>query len=116
MAMPAAAEAGKLFDFNLTLPIMAGEILLLMVFLEKFWFTPVGKVSSSGGYDAVQAVHWGLADVLEHLHVGVRQSRNWGRHMQLDVAAAVLQGPSLSNKLQKAKPFGSCCHLAPQQQ
>jgi hypothetical protein len=46
MAMPAAAEAGKLFDFNLTLPIMAGEILLLMVFLDKFWFTPVGKVSS----------------------------------------------------------------------
>jgi hypothetical protein len=46
MAMPAAAEAGKLFDFNLTLPIMAGEILLLMVFLDKFWFGPVGKVSS----------------------------------------------------------------------
>lgn len=44
MAMPAAAEAGKIFDFNLTLPIMAGEFLLLMVFLEKTWFTPVGKV------------------------------------------------------------------------
>lgn len=44
MALPAAAESGKLFDFNLTLPVMAGEILLLMVFLEKFWFTPVGKV------------------------------------------------------------------------
>jgi F-type H+-transporting ATPase subunit b len=44
MAMPAAAEAGKLFDFNLTLPIMAGELLLLMVFLDKFWFGPVGKV------------------------------------------------------------------------
>eukprot|EP00878_Enallax_costatus_P000191 GHUV01000249.1.p2 GENE.GHUV01000249.1~~GHUV01000249.1.p2 ORF type:complete len:212 (+),score=77.29 GHUV01000249.1:121-756(+) len=44
MAMPAAAEAGKLFDFNLTLPVMAGEILLLMVFLDKFWFGPVGKV------------------------------------------------------------------------
>lgn len=43
-AMPAAAEAGKLFDFNLTLPIMAGELLLLMVFLDKFWFGPVGKV------------------------------------------------------------------------
>lgn len=42
--LPAAAESGKLFDFNLTLPVMAGEILLLMVFLEKFWFTPVGKV------------------------------------------------------------------------
>ncbi|PNW76927.1 hypothetical protein CHLRE_11g481450v5 [Chlamydomonas reinhardtii] len=44
MAMPAAAEAGKIFDFNLTLPVMAGEFLLLMVFLEKTWFTPVGKV------------------------------------------------------------------------
>jgi F-type H+-transporting ATPase subunit b len=44
MALPAAAEAGKLFDFNLTLPIMAGELLLLMVFLDKFWFGPVGKV------------------------------------------------------------------------
>lgn len=44
MALPAAAEAGKIFDFNLTLPVMAGEFLLLMVFLEKTWFTPVGKV------------------------------------------------------------------------
>ncbi|KAF8068188.1 hypothetical protein HT031_001874 [Scenedesmus sp. PABB004] len=44
MALPAAAEAGKLFDFNLTLPIMASEILILMVFLDKFWFGPVGKV------------------------------------------------------------------------
>jgi hypothetical protein len=51
MAMPAAAEAGKLFDFNLTLPIMAGEILLLMVFLDKFWFGPVGKVSRSDAVD-----------------------------------------------------------------
>lgn len=43
-AAPASAEAGKLFDFGLTLPIMVGEFLLLMVFLEKFWFTPVGAV------------------------------------------------------------------------
>lgn len=44
MALPASADAGKLFDFNLTLPAMAGEFLLLMVFLEKTWFTPVGEV------------------------------------------------------------------------
>jgi F-type H+-transporting ATPase subunit b len=44
MALPAHAEAGKIFDFNLTLPIMAGQFLLLMVFLDKFWFSPVGKV------------------------------------------------------------------------
>ena len=42
--LPAHAEAGKIFDFNLTLPIMATQFLLLMVFLDKFWFTPVGQV------------------------------------------------------------------------
>ena len=41
--LPAHADAGKIFDFNLTLPIMATQFLLLMVFLEKTWFTPVGK-------------------------------------------------------------------------
>ena len=41
--LPAHAEAGKIFDFNLTLPVMATQFLLLMVFLEKTWFTPVGK-------------------------------------------------------------------------
>ena len=44
MAFGAHAEAGKIFDFNLTLPVMAGQFLLLMVFLEKTWFTPVGKL------------------------------------------------------------------------
>ena len=29
-------------DFNATLPVMMGEFLLLMVFLDKFWFGPVG--------------------------------------------------------------------------
>jgi F-type H+-transporting ATPase subunit b len=44
LSMPAHAEAGKIFDFNLTLPIMAGEFLLLMVFLDKAWFSPVGQL------------------------------------------------------------------------
>jgi F-type H+-transporting ATPase subunit b len=43
LALPAAAEPGKIFDFNLTLPIMVTEFLLLMVFLDKTWFGPVGK-------------------------------------------------------------------------
>ena len=42
--LPAHAEAGKIFDFNATLPIMTIQFLLLMVFLDKTWFTPVGKV------------------------------------------------------------------------
>lgn len=44
MAFGAHAEAGKIFDFNLTLPVMAGQFLLLMVFLEKTWFSPVGEL------------------------------------------------------------------------
>jgi F-type H+-transporting ATPase subunit b len=44
MALPAHAEAGKIFDFNLTLPLMAGQFLLLMVFLDKTWFGPVGRL------------------------------------------------------------------------
>ena len=47
VTLPAHADAGKIFDFNLTLPIMATQFLLLMVFLEKTWFTPVGKVLDS---------------------------------------------------------------------
>ena len=44
LAAPALAEAGKIFDFNLTLPLMAAQFLALMVFLDKTWFGPVGAV------------------------------------------------------------------------
>merc|ERR1711959_455979 len=41
--LPALAT-GKVFDFSATLPAMIVNFLLLMVFLEKTWFGPVGKV------------------------------------------------------------------------
>merc|ERR1719436_1925419 len=44
MAMPASADAGKIFDFNATFPAMVTQFLLLMVFLDKTWFGPVGKM------------------------------------------------------------------------
>ena len=44
LALGAHAETGKIFDFNLTLPVMAGQFLLLMVFLDKTWFSPVGSL------------------------------------------------------------------------
>merc|ERR1719221_2260163 len=44
LAEEAEKEPGKLFDFDFTLPVMAAQFLLLMVFLDKSWFTPVGKV------------------------------------------------------------------------
>ncbi|KAJ7559803.1 hypothetical protein O6H91_04G102100 [Diphasiastrum complanatum] len=45
-AAPALAEEekGKIFDFNLTLPIIVAEFLLLMVALDNIWFKPVAKV------------------------------------------------------------------------
>lgn len=44
IALPSfAGEPGKIFDFNLTLPIIATEFLLLMVILDKTIFGPVGK-------------------------------------------------------------------------
>merc|ERR1719265_2535699 len=42
LVMP--AQAGKVFDFNATLPVMAAQFLLLMLFLDKTWFGPVGEV------------------------------------------------------------------------
>ena len=54
--LPAHAEAGKIFDFNLTLPVMATEFLLCMVFLEKTWFTPVGQVTLPAPFIAPAAL------------------------------------------------------------
>lgn len=44
LAAPAFAEAGKIFDFNATLPLMAGQFLLLMIVLDKLIYSPVGKI------------------------------------------------------------------------
>lgn len=44
--LPALAEQmekAALFEFNLTLPIIAIEFLLLMVALDKLYFSPLGK-------------------------------------------------------------------------
>ena len=43
LAMAEEMEKAKLFDFNLTLPIIMGEFLLLMVALDAIWFKPLGK-------------------------------------------------------------------------
>jgi ATP synthase F1 delta subunit len=42
-----ADAAGKLFDFDATMPIQMVQFLLLMVFTEKTIFTPVGKILDS---------------------------------------------------------------------
>ncbi|RYR44587.1 hypothetical protein Ahy_A08g040898 isoform A [Arachis hypogaea] len=42
-SLAAEIEKAALFDFNLTLPIIMVEFLLLMVALDKVYFTPLGK-------------------------------------------------------------------------
>ena len=37
-----SSNTGKVFDFNATLPIMVSQLIILMVFLDKTWFGPVG--------------------------------------------------------------------------
>lgn len=43
VVMAKEMEKAALFDFNLTLPSIAAEFLLLMVALDKIYFTPLGK-------------------------------------------------------------------------
>jgi len=44
LAGDANAASGNIFDFGLTMPVQMAQFLLLMIFLEKVVFTPVGKV------------------------------------------------------------------------
>ena len=45
--LAAPANAGQLFDFNLTLPIICGQFLALMFVLDKLIYSPVGEVLDS---------------------------------------------------------------------
>ncbi|KAJ7958785.1 ATP synthase subunit b', chloroplastic [Quillaja saponaria] len=42
-SLAAEIEKAALFDFDLTLPIIAGEFLFLMVALDKVYYSPLGK-------------------------------------------------------------------------
>ncbi|XP_039130043.1 ATP synthase subunit b', chloroplastic [Dioscorea cayenensis subsp. rotundata] len=46
-ALASEIEKAALFDFNLTLPAIAIEFLLLMIALDKIYFTPLGKFMDS---------------------------------------------------------------------
>lgn len=101
MAMPAEA-AGKLFDFNLTMPIMAGQFLLLMVFLDKAWFTPVGKVLDErdelirSKLQAVQSDTSSIAEMQEKAEAMVKEAR-------AEANAAVNKAKSTTQAEQDAK-------------
>ncbi|WP_310483916.1 F0F1 ATP synthase subunit B' [Chamaesiphon sp. VAR_48_metabat_403] len=43
-AVEEVAEKGKLFDFDATLPLMAIQFVVLVLVLNKLFYTPLGKV------------------------------------------------------------------------
>ncbi len=78
LAAPAFAEAGKIFDFNLTLPLMAGQFLVLMVVLDKLVYTPVGKVLDDRDNELrtkLEAVKDNAGDLLKYTVRGRRRCK-----------------------------------------
>ena len=91
LAAPAFAEAGKIFDFNLTLPLMAGQFLVLMVVLDKLVYSPVGKVLDDRDAQLrskLEAVKDNSSDLAKY---AVRAPQRTPNFAQQDLAAGVAQ-------------------------
>ncbi len=95
LAAGAHADAGKIFDFNLTMPIMAGQFLLLMVFLDKAWFTPVGALLDSrdgelrGKLALVKDSGSGVRELQEQGEKVLAEARSAAQKQVADAKAAV---------------------------
>lgn len=101
LAAPAFAEAGKIFDFNLTLPIMAGQFLALMVVMDALVYKPVGKVLDERDADLrkkVEAVKDNSTDVAKFTVRKNEWSRLWAMRLGR-TAARRCAPPSLQRGL-----------------
>ena len=89
--LPALAEQmekAALFDFNLTLPLIATEFLLLMVALEKLYFTPLGKFMDER--DAkIRAELGGVKDASEEVRQLEEQAAAVLKAARAEIAAAL---------------------------
>merc|ERR1711959_426243 len=85
------AHAGKVFDFNATLPLMTAQFLLLMVFLDKTWFGPVGNIldkrdamirnrltSAKSGYDELEALQNEAETILKEARAAAKAEAELG--------------------------------------
>uniref|UniRef100_A0A7N0RA73 Uncharacterized protein n=1 Tax=Kalanchoe fedtschenkoi TaxID=63787 RepID=A0A7N0RA73_KALFE len=55
--IPISKPQAALFDFNLTLPIIMAEFLLLMFALDKVYYTPLGRfMDERDGYDQAKLI------------------------------------------------------------
>jgi F-type H+-transporting ATPase subunit b len=105
LAAPAFAEAGKIFDFNATLPLMAGQFLLLMLVLDKLVYSPVGKVLDDRDKDLrtkLEAVKDNAGDLMKYTTEAdgiIRAAR--------DEAAAEINKAKSAAEAESAKEVGA---------
>merc|ERR1712224_650694 len=96
IALPAHSEAGKIFDFNATLPIMAVQFLILMVFLEKVWFGPVGKVISERNHKIKKRKIF-LATGTEELKALQKEAETLLKEARVEAKAKIVDARAASN-------------------
>ncbi|KAA0852287.1 hypothetical protein EYC93_27690 [Enterobacter hormaechei] len=87
-ALAEQMEKAALFDFNLTLPLIATEFLLLMVALDKLYFTPLGKFMDER--DAkIRAELGGVKDASEEVRQLEEQAAAVLKAARAEIAAAL---------------------------
>lgn len=87
-ALAADIEKAALFDFNLTLPFITIEFLLLMVALDKLYFSPLGKFMDDR--DAkIRAELGGVKDASEELRQLEEQAQAVLKAARAEIAAAL---------------------------
>merc|ERR1711977_728045 len=96
IALPAYSDAGKIFDFNATLPIMATQFLILMVFLDKVWFGPVGKVITKRNRKIEERKAF-LATGTEELTSLQKQAETLLKEARAEAKAKILDAKAASN-------------------
>ena len=87
-ALAEQMEKAALFDFNLTLPLIATEFLLLRVALDKLYFTPLGKFMDER--DAkIRAELGGVKDASEEVRQLEEQAAAVLKAARAEIAAAL---------------------------
>ena len=101
-ALAVQIEKAKLFDFNLTLPAITIEFLVLMVALDKLYFSPLGKFMDER--DAkIRAELGGVKDASEEVRQLEEQAQAILKAARAEIAAALNKMKKETSKELEAK-------------
>ncbi|KAK8660717.1 hypothetical protein V6N13_051630 [Hibiscus sabdariffa] len=87
-SVAAEIEKAALFDFNLTLPIMMAQFLLLMFALDKVYFSPLGKFMDQRDA-AIKEKLSGVKDTSEEVKQLEEQANAIMRAARAEISAAL---------------------------